>query len=134
MRVERRHEDGDDVTSNVHNLTEALASFDERWQPHRLATLNDYDVKIVKLLGEFVWHSHPDTDELFLVVDGALTIQLRDRDVHLGPGDLFVVPLGVEHCPKAEVETSVVLIEPKGTTNTGDAGGPMTTELRELGT
>ena len=118
--------------TDVQNLLGALEAFDDHWQPHRVTSLNDYDIKVVKVLGEFVWHSHPETDELFLVLSGQLTIQLRDGDVELGPNDLFVVPRGVEHCPRAEVETSVVLIEPKGTVNTGDAGGEMTAELREL--
>lgn len=119
---------GDDVR----NVDTALARISELWQPHRLTSINDYDVKVVKLQGEFVWHTHPDTDELFLVISGRLTIQLRDRDVVLGPHDLFVVPKGVEHCPKADAEVHALLFEPKGTTNTGDAGGDMTTQLREL--
>lgn len=118
--------------SDARSITAALESFDEPWQPHRLTSLNDYDVKVVKLLGEFVWHTHPETDELFLVVSGTLTIQLRDRDVVLGPNEIFVVPRGVEHCPRADAEAHVVLIEPQGTPNTGDAGGDMTAELREL--
>lgn len=121
------------MTDDVRNVQQALASFAEHWQPHRLTSINDYDVKVAKLLGEFVWHTHPDTDELFLVVRGELTIQLRDRDVLLGEGDVFVVPKGVEHCPKASAEAHVILIEPKGTVNTGDAPGEMTSELRELG-
>jgi mannose-6-phosphate isomerase-like protein (cupin superfamily) len=120
------------MTDGVRNLEKALASISEHWQPHRLTSINDYDVKVVKLQGEFVWHTHPDTDELFLVISGELVIQLRDGDVRLGPGDIFVVPRGVEHCPKADHEVSAVLIEPKGTMNTGDAGGALTAELREL--
>ena len=120
------------MTDGVRNLEKALASISEHWQPHRLTSINDYDVKVVKLQGEFVWHTHPDTDELFLVISGELVIQLRDGDVRLGPGEIFVVPRGVEHCPKAEHEVSAVLIEPKGTMNTGDAGGALTAELREL--
>ena len=100
--------------------------------PHRLTSINDYNVKVVKLLAEFVWHTHPDTDELFLVVSGELVIQLRDGNIQLGPGDVFVVPRGVEHCPKAEQEVSAVLFEPQGTVNTGDAGGGLTAEPREL--
>jgi mannose-6-phosphate isomerase-like protein (cupin superfamily) len=120
------------MTDGVRNVREALASITEQWQPHRLTSINDYDVKVVKLQGEFVWHSHPDTDELFLVLDGELTIQLRDGDAVLGPNDVFVVPKGVEHCPKATEEVLAMLFEPKGTVNTGDAGGAMTAELREL--
>jgi mannose-6-phosphate isomerase-like protein (cupin superfamily) len=117
---------------HARNLDTALASITEPWQPHRLASLNDDDVKVVKLAGEFVWHTHPDTDELFLVLSGQLVLQLRDRDVWLGPHDVFVVPRGVEHCPRADGEVTAVLIEPQGTVNTGDAGGPLTSPLREL--
>jgi mannose-6-phosphate isomerase-like protein (cupin superfamily) len=120
------------MTDGVRNLEKALASISAYWHPHRLTSINDYDVKVVKLQGEFVWHTHPDTDELFLVISGELVIQLRDGDVRLGPGDVFVVPRGVEHCPRAEHEVSAVLVEPQGTVNTGDAGGPLTAELREL--
>lgn len=116
----------------VRNITSALASIGDHWAPRRLTSINDYDVKLAKFLGEFVWHSHPDTDELFLVLEGTLTIQLRDGDVVLGPHDVYVVPRGVEHCPKADGEVSALLIEPKGTVNTGDAGGEMTSELQEL--
>ncbi len=122
--------------ADVRNLLAALDSIGEHWQPHRLASLNDYDVKVVKILGEFVWHSHPETDELFLVLSGELTIGLREdgveREVVLGPNDVYVVPRGVEHRPRADVETAAVLVEPQGTVNTGDAGGDMTSPLREL--
>ncbi|GAA4160014.1 cupin domain-containing protein [Gryllotalpicola daejeonensis] len=120
------------MTDDVRNVLTALERISEHWQPHRLTSVNDYDVKVVKLKGEFVWHTHPETDELFLVLSGALTIQLRDRDVLLGPNDVFVVPRGVEHCPKAPDEVQALLFEPKGTVNTGDAGGDRTSALREL--
>ena len=110
------------------NLAEKLALFDERWQPKIVARINENDVRIVKVKGEFVWHSHDDTDDFFLVLKGHLTIQLRDRNVELDEGELFVVPRGVEHCPRADEEASILLIEPAGTVNTGDAGGPLTTE------
>lgn len=116
--------------SDVHNIDAAFAGVPEPWQPHLLATINDYELKVVKLHGEFVWHTHPDTDELFLVVRGELTIQLRDRDVTVGAGEVFVVPRGVEHCPKAEREVEAILIEPAGTVNTGDAGGERTSDVR----
>ncbi|MDF0531053.1 cupin domain-containing protein [Tsukamurella sp. 8F] len=104
-----------------------LAAFTERWSPKVVARLNDYEIKVVKLEGEFVWHKHDDTDELFLVVAGDLTIRMRDGDVRLGPGQLFVVPKGVEHCPVAgSGEVHALLVEPVGVVNTGDAGGPMT--------
>jgi mannose-6-phosphate isomerase-like protein (cupin superfamily) len=108
------------------DLAQKLSSFTEHWSPKVVARLNDYEIKVVKLQGEFVWHSHDDTDELFLVLDGELTIQLRDGDVTLRAGQLFVVPRGVEHCPVAAGEVRAVLIEPAGVINTGDAGGPLT--------
>ena len=120
------------MSDGVRNLDKALAAITEHWQPHRLTSINDYDVKVAKLQGEFVRHTHPATDELFLVVAGELVIQLRDGDVTLGPGDTYVVPRGVEHCPKAEQEASIVMVEPQGTVNTGDAGGPRASPLREL--
>lgn len=114
------------------NLAEALARFDERWSPRNVGFLNDLKIQVVKAEGEFVWHSHPETDDFFLVLSGRLTIQLRDRDVVLGPGELFVVRRGVEHCPRAEEETHVVLIEPRETRNTGDVETPFTTTGVEL--
>lgn len=121
------------MTDDVRNVQTALAAITEPWQPHRLASINDYHVKVVKLQGDFVWHSHPETDELFLVISGELTIQLRDRDVQLGPHDVFVVPRGVEHCPRAPSgEVHALLIEPAGTVNTGDAGGARTAAVQEL--
>jgi mannose-6-phosphate isomerase-like protein (cupin superfamily) len=103
------------------NLAEKLAQFSEHWAPRTVAQLNAYDIMVVKVRGEFVWHSHPDTDDFFLVLKGRLTIRLRDREVVLLPGELFVVPHGVEHQPFAEEETHLLLIEPSGTPNTGDA-------------
>jgi mannose-6-phosphate isomerase-like protein (cupin superfamily) len=114
------------------NLADALATVDEPFRPLIVAGLNDYKVAVVKTAGEFVWHKHDDTDDFFLVLEGRLTIQLRDGDVELGPGELYVVPRGVEHCPRADEEAHVLLIEPRGTVNTGDAGGPMTAPEREL--
>ena len=108
------------------NLREALASFDGYWEPRIVAMLNDYKVLVVKVKDEFVWHKHEETDDFFLVLSGHLTIHLRDGDVELDPGELFVVPRGVEHCPEAAVDTEVLLIEPDGTVNTGDAGGELT--------
>ncbi|SKC80779.1 cupin domain-containing protein [Krasilnikoviella flava] len=120
------------MSSDVRNILTALEGIPEPWQPHLLARVNDYAVKVVKLDGEFVWHTHDDTDELFLVLSGRLTIQLRDRDVVLGPHDVFVVPKGVEHCPRADGEVHALLVEPTVTVNTGDAGGERTAPLREL--
>jgi len=112
--------------ARVVDLRDKLSLFSEHWSPKVVATMNDYEVKVVKVKGEFVWHSHADTDELFLVVDGTLTIQLPDGDVTLSPGQLFVVPRGVEHCPVAAEEASILLIEPAGVVNTGEAGGDLT--------
>ncbi|MBZ4020455.1 cupin domain-containing protein [Streptomyces purpurogeneiscleroticus] len=114
------------------NLDEKLSQFSELWAQKKVATLNDYEVKLAKLKGEFVWHTHEDTDELFLVLSGRLTIQLTDGNVVLGPGELFVVPRGVEHCPVADEETAILLLEPAGTLNTGDAGGRMTKAAEPL--
>ncbi|MET7369502.1 cupin domain-containing protein [Streptomyces sp. NPDC005566] len=115
------------------NLAHKLSLFSDLWTQKKIADLNDYEVKLAKLKGEFVWHSHEETDEMFLVVGGRLTIRLRETDdVVLGPGDLFVVPRGVEHCPVAEEETAILLIEPAGVLNTGDAGGPLTKPAETL--
>jgi mannose-6-phosphate isomerase-like protein (cupin superfamily) len=103
------------------DLAAKLEQIDGHWSPRIVARYNDNQVVVAKVLGEFVWHSHPDTDDLFLVLDGRLTIELRDRSVQLGPGQLFVVPRGVEHRPRADVETQVLLVEPVGTPNTGDS-------------
>ena len=108
------------------DLADKLSQFTDLWSPKVVARLNDAEVKVVKVQGEFTWHRHDDTDELFLVLDGELTIQLRDGDVTLTAGQLYVVPRGVEHCPVAEGEVSAVLIEPIGVVNTGDAGGALT--------
>ena len=103
------------------NLAEKLSRFTDHFAPRTVARFNGHDVMVVKAKGEFVWHRHDDTDDFFLVLAGRLTIQLRDREVVLGPGELFVVPRGVEHRPVAEEETHLLLIEPTGTPNTGDA-------------
>lgn len=103
------------------DIAERLSRFADHWSPKLVARLNDYEIKLVKVQGEFVWHSHEETDELFLVVEGTLTIQLRDGEVTLGPGQLYVVPRGVEHRPVAEGEVAALLIEPSGVVNTGDA-------------
>lgn len=103
------------------NLAHLLTKFSDHWSQRTIGTLNGYEIKLAKLLGEFVWHSHSDTDEMFLVLSGTLSIQLRDRDVILKPGEIFVVPKGVEHCPKADEEVGVMLLEPKGVVNTGDS-------------
>jgi len=114
------------MTRTAIDLADKLSRFDDHWSPKVIAKLNNYEIKVVKLRGEFVWHAHQDTDELFLVLGGELTIQLRDGDVTLRAGQLFVVPRGVEHCPIADGEVNALLIEPAGVINTGDAGGPLT--------
>jgi mannose-6-phosphate isomerase-like protein (cupin superfamily) len=104
------------------NLAAKLAAFDERFSPRIVGYYNGEKIQVAKVQGEFVWHSHPDTDDFFLVLEGRLTIQLRDGDVELEKGELFVVPAGVEHCPRADDEAHILLIEPRGTPNTGDSG------------
>lgn len=114
------------------NLDAKLATFAEHWAPKLVGQVNDYDVKIVRLDGEFVRHQHDDTDELFLVLDGRLTIRLPDGEVELGPREMYVVPRGVEHQPVAQPGTTALLLEPSGVVNTGDAGGSMTAEVESV--
>jgi mannose-6-phosphate isomerase-like protein (cupin superfamily) len=102
------------------NLAEKLATFSEYWQPRVVGQFNGHDLMVVKVKGEFVWHTHEDTDDFFLVLAGRISIQLRDGVVTLGPGEVFVVPKGVEHRPVAQDEAHVLLIEPQGTPNTGN--------------
>lgn len=110
------------------NLAEKFGKFTEHWSPKVIGQVNDLHIKIAKIQGEFVWHSHEDTDELFMVNKGRLTIRYRDGAATLGPGDIHVVPKGVEHQPVAEEECEIIMIEPAGTLNTGDAGGERTVE------
>jgi len=113
--------DSSSLSTGAVNLRDKLAAFDEHWSPRTVALFNGHDVMVVKVQGEFVWHRHDDTDDLFLVLSGRLTIRLPDREVVVHPGELFVVPVGVEHQPVAEEETELLLIEPSGTPNTGNA-------------
>lgn len=108
------------------SLAEKLALIPDRWRPRIVAEVNDCHVKLVKLQGEFVWHSHASEDELFLVLSGRLLMRFRDRELWLDPGELVCVPRGVEHCPVAPQEVHVLLLEPKSTVNTGSAGGERT--------
>jgi mannose-6-phosphate isomerase-like protein (cupin superfamily) len=108
------------------NLHSKFALFAEQWSPKVVAEMNDYQFKIVKLQGDFVWHDHLDTDETFIVIEGTLRIDFRDGHVQLGAGDMFVVPKGVEHKPSAQEEVKLLLIEPRGVVNTGAAGGERT--------
>ena len=105
---------------------------DKPYSPGIVGYLNDYKLAVVKVRGEFVWHTHPDTDDFFLVLHGLLTIQLRDRNIELTAGEMFVVPRGVDHCPRADEEAHVLLIEPTGTVNTGNARGELTAEDVEI--
>jgi mannose-6-phosphate isomerase-like protein (cupin superfamily) len=102
------------------NFADKLSKFSEHWSPKIVAQMNDYHFKLVKLQGEFAWHSHSETDEVFIVLDGAMTIRFRDGEVSLRAGEMFTVPKGVEHKPSAEAECRVMLVEPAGTVNTGD--------------
>jgi mannose-6-phosphate isomerase-like protein (cupin superfamily) len=113
-------------------LAEKVQLLEGLWSPGIVGYLNNYKLAVVRIRGEFVWHKHDDTDDFFLVLSGQLTIQLRDRNIELRAGEMFVVPRGVEHCPKAELETHVLLIEPRGTVNTGDAGGELTAAEVEI--
>lgn len=110
------------------NFKEKLSRFTEHWSPKIIAQMNDYHFKIVKFEGEFVWHSHEDTDEVFIVLDGDMSIAFRNGSVDLKAGEMLVVPKGVEHKPFAATECNAMLVEPAGTVNTGDAGGEMTAE------
>ena len=102
------------------NLEEKLSTFSGHWQPRTVGEFNGHDLMVVKLKGAFHWHQHDDTDDFFLVLKGRLTIKMHEGDVTLGPGEMFVVPKGVQHCPVAEEEVHLLLIEPTGTPNTGD--------------
>jgi mannose-6-phosphate isomerase-like protein (cupin superfamily) len=102
------------------NLAHRLETFSDHWQPRVVGRFNGHDLMVVKVKGEFVWHKHDDTDDFFLVLSGRIDIQLRDENVAVGPGEIFVVPKGVEHRPVAVEEAHILLIEPKGTLNTGN--------------
>ena len=108
------------------NLDDKFKRFVDHWAPRVVAQMNDYQFKLVRIQGEFVWHNHADTDEVFIVVDGAMSIQFRDGRVDLKSGELFVVPRGVEHKPVAASECKIMLVEPRGVINTGEAGGALT--------
>jgi mannose-6-phosphate isomerase-like protein (cupin superfamily) len=112
------------------NLDDVLAGVDEHWSPRTIAVVNDYDVRVARVLGEFTRHAHPETDEFFLVLSGALTIRMDDGDVRLGPGDTYVVPKGTPHQPVAGAEATILLFEPSDTVNTGDHPGELTAERR----
>lgn len=114
------------MTKGAINLRDKLAGVSKHWSPRVVAEMNDCQFKLVKLQGEFVWHSHVDTDEVFIVLDGEMALEFRDGRVVLRTGEMYVVPKGVEHRPVAERECHVMLVEPRGVVNTGDAGGEYT--------
>jgi mannose-6-phosphate isomerase-like protein (cupin superfamily) len=110
------------------NFAKKFAQFSDRWSPKIIAQMNDYHFKLVKFQGDFVWHSHPETDEVFMVIDGEMAIHFRDGQVNLQTGEMYVIPKGVEHKPSAETECKVLLVEPAGIINTGVAGGELTAD------
>ncbi|MGO4451130.1 cupin domain-containing protein [Phyllobacterium sp. TAF24] len=113
---------------NAINFSEKFGLFTEQWQPKVVAELNDYQFKIARLEGDFIWHDHPETDEAFIVLDGELRIDFRDGSVTIKPGEMYVVPKGVEHKPYAEREVRLMMIEPRGVVNTGREGGARTAQ------
>jgi mannose-6-phosphate isomerase-like protein (cupin superfamily) len=110
------------------NFEEKYGKFDQQWSPRVIAEMNDYQFKLARIEGEFIWHNHPDTDEVFIVIEGALDIEFRDGRVRIEAGEMFVVPKGVEHKPVAENECRIMLVEPRGTINTGDKLNERTAE------
>lgn len=108
------------------NFKTKFSQFNDHWSPKVIAEMNDYQFKFAKVQGEFVWHDHPDTDEVFIVIEGALEIEFRDGKVSIEAGEMFVVPKGVEHKPMAEKECKIMLVEPKGIINTGDVDNELT--------
>ncbi|USK56273.1 cupin domain-containing protein [Cytobacillus solani] len=110
------------------NLSEKLSKFTDHWSPKVIGEMNDYQFKLVKIQGDFVWHSHKDTDEVFIVLDGEMVIEFRDGEVKLSKGEMYVVPKGVEHKPYAEKECHVMIVEPRGVVNTGETKGELTAE------
>ena len=116
------------MSSKKINLKEKFSKFKQHWSPKIIAEMNDYQFKVVKIKGEFIWHNHTDTDETFLVIEGEMVIKFKDNKVKLSKGEMFVVPKGVEHKPYAEKECKILIIEPKGVINTGDAGSDLTVD------
>jgi mannose-6-phosphate isomerase-like protein (cupin superfamily) len=116
------------MDANPINFEEKLSRFSDQWAPKIVAKMNDYHFKVAKIQGPFVWHRHTDTDEVFIALEGEMDIEFRDGRVHLRAGEMFVVPRGTEHKPVAEKECAILVIEPAGTVNTGDAGGDRTVE------
>ena len=110
------------------NFKNKLTQFSDHWAPKVISVMNDYQFKLVKIQGEFVWHNHPDTDEVFIVIEGHMGIEFRDGKVELGPGEMYVIPKGIEHKPYAAQECHMMLVEPQGVVNTGNTGGTLTAE------
>ena len=110
------------------NLQDKFSKFSEQWTPKVIAEMNDYQFKLVKIEGEFVWHNHDDTDEVFIVIEGKMFIEFEDETIELNQGEMYVVPKGVQHKPYAEQECKVMLVEPKGVVNTGEASGDLTAQ------
>ncbi len=108
------------------NLKDKLSKFSKHWSPRIIAEMNNYQFKVAKIKGEFIWHDHKDTDETFIVIEGNMTIKFRDSEIRLSEGEMYVVPKGIEHKPYADNECKILVIEPKGVINTGDAGGELT--------
>jgi len=110
------------------NFSEKLNKYSDLWQPRVIAEMNDYQFKLVKIKGEFVWHEHDDTDEVFIVLEGEMGIEFRDGSVEMKAGEMFVIPKNIEHKPVANNECKILLVEPRGVVNTGDSGGELTAE------
>jgi len=120
--------EGIKMKDKVINFKDKYAKFTEHWSPRVIAEMNDYQFKLVKVAGEFVWHDHPDTDEVFIVIEGTLKIAFRTGTVTLESGEMFVIPKGVEHKPMADAECKIMIIEPKGVINTGDSDSQLTAD------
>lgn len=116
------------MTKTAININDKFSKFSEHWSPKVVAEMNDYQFKLAKIQGEFVWHDHKETDEVFIVMEGSMSIEFRDGKVDLSAGEMFVVPKGVEHKPFAENECKIMFVELRGVANTGDAGGELTAE------
>ena len=116
------------MINNAINIKQKFSQFTEHWSPRVVVEMNDYQFKLAKIKGEFVWHDHKDTDEVFIVIEGSMSIEFRDGKVDLAEGEMYVVPKGVEHKPYAKNECKIMFIEPRGISNTGDAGGDLTAE------
>ena len=114
------------VINAVINIEQKFSKFFDHWSPKVIAELNDYQIKLVKFQGDFVWHNHPDTDEVFVVTKGEMVIEFRDRAVIVSAGEMFVIPKGIDHCTRADRECQAMLIEPRGVVNTGEAGSELT--------